>query len=166
VARAGNVIGGGDASKERLLPDILRSFAIGNPVEIRYPNAVRPWQHVLDCLHGYLLLVEAIQRDGVGGAWNFGPGPASFATVADVAARTATLWGPGASVTLNTDPQPHEAGLLTLDSTKSRDTLGWRDMLSLDDALAWTVAWEHRVSSGSSAINTSLDQIAAFADLG
>jgi len=166
VARAGNVIGGGDASKERLLPDILRSFASGNPVEIRYPNAVRPWQHVLDCLHGYLLLVEAIQRDGVGGAWNFGPGPASFATVADLAARTATLWGPGASVTLNTDPQPHEAGLLTLDSTKSRDILGWRDLLTLDDALEWTVGWEKQVGSGRSAIETSLAQVIRYKSLG
>ena len=91
--------------------------------------------------------------------WNFGPGPASFATVADVAARAATLWGPTATVTLNTDPQPHEAGLLTLDSTKSRNILGWRDKLTLEDALAWTVDWERDVNSGRSAMHTSVSQL-------
>ena len=170
LARAGNVIGGGDTSKERLLPDIMRSFASGKAVEIRYPNAVRPWQHVLDCLHGYLMLVDALlaSSDAVSdhGAWNFGPEPASFATVADVAARTATLWGPTAAITLNTDPQPHEAGLLTLDSTKAREILGWRDLLSLDEALAWTVDWEKSVASGRSAIDISIDQIAVFVGMG
>ena len=162
VARAGNVIGGGDVSKERLLPDILRSFASGEPVEIRYPNAVRPWQHVLDCLHGYLLLVDSVLSDGTTDVWNFGPGPDSLATVADIAARSATLWGPPATVILSTDQHVHEAELLTLDSSKARETLGWRDKLTLEDALVWTVSWTKDVAQGSTPLEVSLDHVRRY----
>lgn len=162
VARAGNVIGGGDASKDRLLPDLIRAFSSERPAHIRYPDAVRPWQHVLDCLHGYLLLVDAL-RDGRGaGAWNFGPGAASFATVAEVARSAATYWGDDAEVLVDDSPQPHEAGLLTLDSTRARTDLSWTDRLTLSEAIEWTVQWATAVRDGGSPLQTTLDQILAF----
>ncbi len=165
IARAGNVIGGGDASEDRLLPDLVRAFAAQQPAAIRLPEAVRPWQHVLDCLHGYQLLVEALRGGRGEGAWNFGPGPTSFATVADVSQRAARAWGGSAQVITDDGPHPHEAGLLTLDSTHARQELGWSDRLTLDDAIAWTVAWEKSVRSDSTALATSVAQLQDFAAL-
>lgn len=132
---------------------------------IRYPNAVRPWQHVLDCLSGYLLLTDAVLSGEASGSWNFGPGDDSFASVKQIAQRTAAFWGPSAQVVVGTDPEPHEAGLLTLDSTKARTDLAWSDRLSLDQALEWTVQWEQSVRGGSSALDTSLAQIERFSSL-
>lgn len=162
IARAGNVIGGGDASKDRLLPDLIRAFAAGRPAHIRYPDAVRPWQHVLDCLDGYLLLVEALRAGHGAGAWNFGPGPESFATVADVSRLVAQHWGDRAEVLVDDSPQPHEAGLLTLDSTRARSELSWTDRLTLAEAIEWTVDWERAARDGRSPLRTTLDQIEEF----
>jgi CDP-glucose 4,6-dehydratase len=166
IARAGNVIGGGDVSKDRLLPDLLRSFAAGTPAVIRYPDAVRPWQHVLDCLDGYLLLIQRLlDRGADAGAWNFGPGPASFATVAEVSALAATCWGEGAEVVVDEAGHPHEAAMLTLDASKARSELGWVDRLTLQDAVGWTVSWQQAVRTGASPLEAALGQVVAFAEI-
>lgn len=165
VARAGNVIGGGDASPDRLLPDILRSFAAGQPVTLRYPHAVRPWQHVLDCLNGYRLLLDAAVDRRAHGAWNFGPGDGSFATVSDIATRAAEIWGDGASVMYANLNEPHEAGRLTLNSNKAREALGWQDRLSLNEALEWTIDWERQVRGGRDPLAVCLEQIGSFRSL-
>ena len=165
IARAGNVIGGGDVSKDRLLPDLVRAFASGRPAHIRYPEAVRPWQHVLDCLHGYTLLMEAL-LDGSqrGGEWNFGPGPESFVTVGQIADLSAELWGNGASWTSPIGDHPHEAELLALDATHARTQLGWHDLLTYQDAVAWTVEWQKRHERGDSPRDVTTEQLRLLAE--
>jgi CDP-glucose 4,6-dehydratase len=152
TARAGNVIGGGDWAAERLVPDCLRAFAAGEAVHLRYPNALRPWQHVLEPLSGYLCL--ATQLLGGGGvrfarAWNFGPGSDADATVIQVAQQVASCWGPDARVEASpAADQPHEAGLLRLDSEAARTALGWAPRWSLDEALNRTVRWQQAWLAG------------------
>jgi CDP-glucose 4,6-dehydratase len=162
IARAGNVIGGGDVSPDRLMPDLLAGFASGRPVDIRSPHAIRPWQHVLDCLQGYLLLVDQMLDIGTEDEWNFGPSPDGFLTVADVANAAAERWGEGASWQVDEGEHPPEAGTLTLDATKARQSLGWRDRLSTPEAIAWTVEWEQEVLGGVEPLQVTLDQIKAF----
>ena len=165
IARAGNVIGGGDDSADRLLPDLVRSYAQGVVPTLRYPEAVRPWQHVLDCLHGYLLLVEAVKAGSVaqGSAWNFGPDESSFVTVGEVAALVGDLWGAEDRATHDASPHPHEAGLLALDSSKARSTLAWSDVLAYQAAVEWTVEWYRAVLEGQlDALTATKRQIAAF----
>ena len=162
IARAGNVIGGGDVCKDRLLPDLLRAFADHRPAELRYPDAVRPWQHVLDCLNGYVMLADVLSAGGGRGAWNFGPGPASFRTVGQVATLAAGLWGDGASWRATPSDHLHEAELLALDATRARTELGWDDRLSFEEAVSWTVAWETARRAGESPAGVTRDQIRAF----
>ncbi len=144
TARAGNVIGGGDWAVDRLLPDCMRAFAKGAPVVLRYPHAVRPWQHVLESLSGYLHLAEALcGDDGADFAegWNFGPSILAEGTVSDVAHRAAAAWGE-ADVAIDTaDADLSEAHLLRIDSSKAHILLDWRDRWTLDRAVAETVAW-------------------------
>ena len=144
-ARAGNVIGGGDWAKDRRVPDALHAFATGRPARIRSPHAVRPWQHVLEPVAGYLTLAEALwrDRDAFAGAWNFGPGDEDTRPVSWIVERLRERWGNGAAWEVDTAPQPHEAGYLRLDCTKARDRLGWRPKLALETALEWIVEW-HR----------------------
>jgi len=143
TGRAGNVIGGGDFATDRLVPDMARAFAKGEAVQIRRPDAVRPWQHALEPVSAYLLLARRMLEDGprFAGPWNFGPSSRDVRTVGEVAARFAQLWGPGARLELNPEPGPHEAGLLTLDCAKAHALLGWRPRLDLDAALVWTCGW-------------------------
>lgn len=164
IARAGNVIGGGDVSKDRLFPDLIRAFASGEPASLRYPGAVRPWQHVLDCLNGYMMLIDALlaRGDSAGGAWNIGPDPSALRAVDEAASLAASLWGPGASWQAAGGQHPHEAGLLTLDATRARIELGWHDLLDFSSAVEWTVDWAKRVSAGESAREVTLSQIEAF----
>ena len=165
IARAGNVIGGGDVSEDRLFPDLVRSFASGEPAGLRAPASVRPWQHVLDCLQGYLALVDhLLDTHSAGDAWNFGPDPGSFKTVAQAATVAAELWGDGASWESVADNGPHEASMLTLDSTKARDQLGWSDRLSFEEAIEWTIRWSKEVEAGRDPWEVTQEQIAAFAD--
>lgn len=162
IARAGNVIGGGDTAEDRLLPDLLTAFAAGTPARIRNPRAIRPWQHTLDCLSGYLLLVDAMLADGLEGEWNFGPDPSGFRTVAEVADAAAAQWGVSASWEADDREYPHESAVLTLNAAKSRDRLGWRDRLELDSALAWTIDWAKAVASGADALEVSRDQVREY----
>lgn len=163
IARAGNVIGGGDVCKDRLMPDLIRGFGSGESVEIRYPEAVRPWQHVLDCLQGYLDLSDALLDGRVaGGEWNFGPGADSFRTVAEVADLTRDLWGGSATWTTTSSNHPHEAEMLALDATKARVELGWRERLTYSEAISWTVEWHAAVLAGQDPREAVLAQVREY----
>lgn len=152
TARAGNVIGGGDWATDRLVPDCLRAFAEHKPVHLRYPRSVRPWQHVLDPLSGYLLLAERlldVGGDSFAKAWNFGPDISGDATVGEVASALARFWGADTQVThAGSADEPHEDGLLRLDSSAARTELGWSPRWSLDRALERTVEWHRAWCSG------------------
>jgi CDP-glucose 4,6-dehydratase len=166
TARAGNVIGGGDVSRDRLLPDLLAGLARGMSPLIRYPNAVRPWQHVLDAVNGYIVLSDALLAGAVTGeSWNFGPDPAGFASVREVADRVVELWGDGAAWRQDAQIHPPEAQLLTLDATKAMSRLGWQSRLGLTQAIEWTVDWARRAITEPAATVTR-QQVAAFESLG
>jgi CDP-glucose 4,6-dehydratase len=167
TARAGNVIGGGDWAKDRLVPDCLRAFEHGEPVRLRFPRSVRPWQHVLDALFGYLLLgtvMSAVDGAISPAAWNFGPDPSGDASVGDVATSLASSWGEGASVVFEKEHEamPHEAGLLRLDSSRARQILGWRPRWNLGESLQRTVDWHRAWGSGEEMRTFSLSQVAAY----
>ncbi|MGV8884446.1 MAG: CDP-glucose 4,6-dehydratase [Microbacteriaceae bacterium] len=165
IARAGNVIGGGDVSADRLLPDLLASFASQVPTRIRYPEAVRPWQHVLDCVNGYVMLADALLDGRGAGEWNFGPGRESFVPVRDIADAAAILWGAGATWTDDSHEHPHEANLLALDASKAEKKLGWRNRLPYPASLEWTIDWQRRVIAGTDQLDVSGEQIARFESL-
>jgi len=162
VARAGNVIGGGDVSPDRLIPDSIRAFTKRQPVSIRYPKAVRPWQHVLDCVNGYLALVDMLLKGEGLGEWNFGPGPESFVEVGAVVEQAREFWGDGASVEVAGGEHLHEANLLALDSTKSLNNLGWSNRLVYPSSLKWTIEWEQKLFEGMSAIDITQQQLRQF----
>jgi len=144
TVRAGNVIGGGDWSADRLVPDAARAFASSKPLAVRNPSSVRPWQHVLDPLYGYLMLAEKIvseQRRWEGG-WNFGPSEAGAISVAALADMIVQSWSQGTSwERVDQVSPPHEEAYLKLDSSKARQILGWRPRLRVREAVEWTVAW-------------------------
>jgi CDP-glucose 4,6-dehydratase len=165
TARAGNVIGGGDWSPDRLVPDAFRAWDRGETLTLRYPHAIRPWQHVLDPLHGYLLLAQALVERGseAATAWNFGPDTEGVASVAEVVGQLATLWPSPAPWHFDMEtPQPHEAGLLTLDSAKARRLLGWRPRWTLAQTLERTVAWHSAWRAGADMQAITHAQIADF----
>ncbi len=144
TARAGNVIGGGDWASDRLVPDIIRAFTLAEPVTVRNPHAVRPWQHVLEPLSGYLSLAEHLYQQGskFEGGWNFGPSDSDAQPVSHLVAEMSRLWGPGAAWQSAADQSAvHEAHLLRLDSSKARTALHWRPRWTLDQALEKTVEW-------------------------
>jgi len=140
--RAGNVIGGGDWAQYRLIPDFMKAMLAGETVVIRSPHSIRPWQHVLEPLAGYLLLAEKLWEDEqyVGG-WNFGPNDDDAREVQWIVNHIAELWGEGAHWRLDDVVHPHEATYLKLDCSKARTLLGWRPRLDLADALQWIVHW-------------------------
>lgn len=144
-ARAGNVIGGGDWAQDRLIPDIMRAFLAGCPVTIRNPGAIRPWQHVLEPLNGYLLLAEKLCEGGqaFAEAWNFGPPAEDAHPVSWIVDRLSAQWGEGTSCAHDRSEQPHEAGVLKLDSSKARARLGWKPRLTLAATLEWVADWYH-----------------------
>jgi len=147
------------------VPDCLRSFAAAEPVCLRHPDAVRPWQHVLEPLAGYLQLAQHLlspEGDRFARAWNFGPDASSEATVMAVAQILARLWGDGAEVQSIAGNHPHEAGLLHLDSSAARDALDWHPRWSLEMALEQTVAWQRAMQRGDDMTAVSLGQIHAY----
>jgi CDP-glucose 4,6-dehydratase len=165
TARAGNVIGGGDWAKDRLVPDAMRAFTAGETLRIRYPAAIRPWQHVLEAVNGYLVLGEALlsgQRSAAK-AWNFGPPPQAFSRVDAVVERLAALWGAGAAWRAEPNPNWHEAGTLTLDITQAMRQLAWTPLLTLDEALRLTVAW-YQISVHDDRCAFTMRQVAAYAE--
>ena len=161
TARAGNVIGGGDWSKDRLVPDVLSAFADVRPVAIRHPNATRPWQHVLEPLRGYLNLAERLFIDGkmFAGPWNFGPRDEDCRAVGDVTEMLVSMWGAGASWNRDADAHPHEANLLKLDVSKARALLGWVPRLGLEEGLRLTVEWQKAWLAGQNMERFTLGQI-------
>ena len=152
TARAGNVIGGGDWAADRLVPDAARAFQSGTPLEVRNPDAVRPWQHVLEPLRGYLVLAQALLHDGhrYAGSWNFGPLADAVQPVHAVLKSFAQHW-PAAAWRTAKGPQPHEAGTLCLDCAKSRVELGWTAALSFQEAVTYTAEWYTRFYRGEDA---------------
>ncbi|MGE5548920.1 MAG: CDP-glucose 4,6-dehydratase [Bacteroidota bacterium] len=144
--RAGNVIGGGDWSACRIVPDCIRALQKGEPVLVRNPHAIRPWQHVLEPLAGYLWLAAKMLEDGAGYAepWNFGPGDEACISVGDLAAEIVKLWGAGSWVPGGDGSSRHEATFLRLDCNKARTYLGWKPCLTIAQALALTVDWYKR----------------------
>lgn len=162
-ARAGNVIGGADWSEDRLIPDLVRSMAAQQSLEIRSPNATRPWQHVLEPLSGYLLLGQKlIEGDkNFANAWNFGPERSGNCTVADVLDLLQTHW-PEMKWHQTGAPQPHEANLLYLDSTKAHSQLGWQPLWSLDTTLEKTADWYSTFQSSQTTI--SKQQLAQYVE--
>ncbi len=141
--RAGNVIGGGDWTTDGLIPDTMNAFMHRLPVIIRYPNAIRPWQYVLEPLRGYLMLIEALWDDGskYSGPWNFGPKNEDNKKVSWIVKTLTKLWGKGARMELDTARHLHEASCLKLDSSKARDHLGWSSKLNISRTLEWIVNW-------------------------
>lgn len=151
TARAGNVFGGGDWGKHRIVPDAMRAFSRGEPLSLRHPGAVRPWQHVLEPLSGYLILARALVEspERYADAWNFGPDGSQIISVEEVGRGLAAAWGEGASVEVPDALQgPKEAQMLMVDASKARRELGWDSLLPHDEALRWTVEW-HRAHASS-----------------
>lgn len=143
TARAGNVIGGGDWAEDRLVPDMVRAIRAGETIHLRRPTALRPWQHVLEPLSGYLLLGAALaeNQSGAASAWNFGPIDIEPLMVRDIAQQFVKTWGRGSVTEENTDTGPHEAHFLKLDSSKAVSELNWQPLLNSDERLQWTVNW-------------------------
>ena len=142
IARAGNVIGGGDWARDRLIPDLIAAYSEGKIPTLRYPDAIRPWQHVLDCLNGYLKLLDYMLATNKGGEWNFGPNHNLRHSVGELADIMASQFGVvGQPWFLDQDVQPHEANYLLLDSGKSRLQLCWADKLDFQSAIEWTASW-------------------------
>ncbi|MBU3179967.1 CDP-glucose 4,6-dehydratase [Clostridium psychrophilum] len=141
--RAGNVIGGGDWSKDRIIPDCIRALKENKDIEIRNPKAIRPWQHVLEPLSGYLLLASKMYEDGVSycSGWNFGPNSDSIVSVGNIVDKVIKEWGHGKCKDVFMGNEPHEANILKLDCTKSKTYLKWFPKLNVDEAIKLTVDW-------------------------
>jgi CDP-glucose 4,6-dehydratase len=161
TARAGNVIGGGDWSEDRLIPDLVRATVRREPLEVRSPKATRPWQHVLESLSGYLLLGQRLlaSENAAADAWNFGPEPEGNRSVLEVLNRFAQHW-PEARWQLTASPQPHESTLLYLDSAKARSLLDWKPVWNIDNALYYTAQWYRQWSTTRQVV--SREQLTAF----
>jgi CDP-glucose 4,6-dehydratase len=163
--RAGNVIGGGDWAKDRLIPDIMTAVMAKRPVIIRSPNAIRPWQHVLEPLSGYLLLAERLWERGPEFAqgWNFGPNDEEVRTVSWIAEYLTKQWEEGGGWEPDSAWHPHEDTYLKLDCSKAKSVLGWSPRLRLSTALEWIVDWYRGWQDGSDMRRISVAQIERYA---
>lgn len=163
-ARAGNVIGGGDWGKDRLIPDILRAVMNDESVVIRNPSSIRPWQHVLEPLYGYLTLIEKLWTNGseFEGAWNFGPNDDDCKSVHWILTELNNRWQGGVRWELDVAENPHEAFSLRVDSSKAKRLLGWSSKLSISKALSWVVDWYQGYLNGSNMRKLSEDQILRY----
>lgn len=166
TARAGNVLGGGDFAAERLIPDVLKAWSAGEPVVLRYPQAVRPWQHALEPLAGYLLLAHRLYSNGpeFSGAWNFGPNEGDMCSVGDVVTHLSRQWPDAPGMRVETS-ELHEAGVLRLDSGRARQLLGWRTRWSLRECLEHTLEWHLAWKRGDDLRAVTLDQLNLYAEL-
>ncbi|NWK98186.1 CDP-glucose 4,6-dehydratase [Sphingobium lactosutens] len=166
--RAGNVIGGGDWAADRLVPDLVRAFETGAAPLIRSPESVRPWQHVLEALGGYLMIGERLLAGErrFAEAWNFGPADEDARPVRWIVDRMRAAWSDAApSAMLDEGPRPHEAGLLRLDCSRARSALGWQPAMGLAQAIDWIVDWHKRVGAGEDARAVTLEQIGRYSAL-
>lgn len=164
TVRAGNVIGGGDWTQNRLIPDILAAFEQGRKVNIRNPNAIRPWQHVMEPLRGYLTLAEQLFEHGPSfdEGWNFGPTDEDTKPVGWIVEQMAGLWGNNAQWQLDTGEYPHEAHYLKLDISKARSRLNWHPTLRLKDSLALIIDWSKHYKAGTNMRQQTLSQLQAY----
>jgi CDP-glucose 4,6-dehydratase len=164
TARAGNVIGGGDWSEDRLIPDLVRGFRSGQPVLIRRPEAIRPWQHVLDPLHGYMMLAQELLAEHAqfASAHNFGPSDEDIWSVEQIATKLVNMWGNGASWTRDSVPSVHEDHVLRLDASKARVVLGWKPRLATEAALEWAMAWYRAWNRGDDMAEFTQKQIQEY----
>ncbi len=162
--RAGNVIGGGDWAEDRLIPDIVQAFSKGEEVVIRSPGAIRPWQHVLEPLSGYLTLAEKLwhQPDEFSEGWNFGPLESDVKPVSWIVEHMQGLWGDNSSWRLDGADQPHEANYLKLDCSKAHTGLQWYPRLNLSTALQWTVEWYKAFYNGADIRKITENQIEEY----
>jgi CDP-glucose 4,6-dehydratase len=184
TVRSGNVIGGGDWAQDRLVPDLIRCLLRGDPPRLRDPKAVRPWQHVLDPLHGYILLAEKMYVEGakLAEAWNFGPDYKQPVNVGEVARELLERWGyDGRLIHQNLNArtfrrqlvsdmyskrqQPHEARHLALDCSKAKSRLGWKPLLDTKEAVRWTVDWYKAYANDADVRETTLQQIKLYESL-
>jgi len=167
TARAGNVIGGGDWAQNRLVPDTMRAFLAKQPVRVRNPNAIRPWQHVLDPLHGYMVLIEHLWENGREYAepWNFGPDERDAKPVSWVVEQLRELWGQETEWVPDKGLHPHEAAVLKLDSSKARKKLGWLPRLTAETSLQWTVEWYKGYEKKHDMRHVTENQIQSFQNL-
>ena len=165
--RAGNVIGGGDWAKDRLLPDIVRAIMADQAVKIRNPAATRPWQHVLEPLSGYLDLAKRLYEEGpkFTGGWNFGPWDHDTKPVENIVGEVTRLWGDDARWEKDGLDHPHEARYLKLDCSKAHSLLDWRPKLRVETALAWTVDWYKAWRAGRNMRALSLEQISTYSKM-
>jgi CDP-glucose 4,6-dehydratase len=165
--RAGNAIGGGDWTRDQLIPDLIRAFVKREPCVIRNPQAYRPWQFVLEPLRGYLMLAEQLAEKGekFASGWNFGPSDGDAKPVSWIADKLARSWGDGASWVLDGAIQHHEARSLKLDASKAAVCLGWHPLLPLDLALDWIVEWYRAFQRGEDLRELTLKQIAKYEEL-
>jgi CDP-glucose 4,6-dehydratase len=164
IARAGNVIGGGDWATDRIIPDLVNAYSSNQIPTLRYPHAIRPWQHVLDCLNGYVKLVESMIKDGISGEWNFGPDLKDKHEVLDLVKVFAQAWGlhgSDSAWTIEETEQPYEAGYLLLDSNKAKKSLGWSDELSFSDSIDWTANW-FKAAQTNDPLEVTTNQIKNF----
>jgi CDP-glucose 4,6-dehydratase len=169
TARAGNVLGGGDWGEDRLVPDVVASLAGQRELALRYPDAVRPWQHVLDPLHGYLPLAERLAGDGgaeLATGWNFGPAAEEAQPVRRVVERLQALWRGESGWRADLRQNPHEAAYLRLDAGRARSILGWRPRVPLPIALEWVVEWHRAHDDGGDLRALTGEQIGRFEALG
>jgi CDP-glucose 4,6-dehydratase len=164
TARAGNVIGGGDWAKDRIIPDCIRAFEDGNPVLLRNPNAIRPWQHVLEPLHGYLLLAEALHHQPAEhmGAWNFGPDPQSCVPVQEIVEKAIAVWGLGKWRSALSNEPFTEAATLKIDSSKAQTKLFWRPRWDCAQAVSQTIKWHRKHRSGDDMYNVCREQLSEY----
>jgi CDP-glucose 4,6-dehydratase len=165
IARAGNVIGGGDICADRLVPEVFRSMEMKSNIELRFPNAIRPWQHVLDCLFGYIQICAHIFESQKSGVWNIGPEHGNITKVSEVCDKLISLNSSSISwkgMTTNTHPENH---YLSLDSDKAKNELGWSNLLGLDDTLIWTSNWYKEIRAGRSTDSVVLNQLGQFLEL-
>lgn len=162
--RAGNVIGGGDWAEDRLIPDMMRAITQGQPVSIRNPDSIRPWQHVLEPLSGYLLLAQKLYEEGAGFAegWNFGPNDDDTKPVQWIVERLTKDWGDGAKWELDGSEHPHEAHYLKLDCSKAKARLNWAPKWSLEEALSKITDWQKKYQSGKNMKEVTLQQIELY----
>jgi len=164
TARAGNVIGGGDWAADRLIPDVVRALIANEPVKIRNPQAIRPWQYVLEPLNGYLLLAQRLCEDGIdfGESWNFGPDDAEAKPVEWIVQRLCNKWGSGATYTVDSSNHPHEAHYLKLDCSKAKGQLGWQSKWDLQYSLEKIVDWVQAWKAGRDLQTVCLQQITDY----
>lgn len=162
--RAGNVIGGGDWAMDRLIPDMLRAIEVGQPVVIRNPHAIRPWQHVLEPLMGYLMLAEKMWENGLdfSEGWNFGPNDDDAKPVEWIVNKMTGQWGEGATWNLDEREHPHEAHYLKLDCSKAKSRLNWRPRWNIEQALERIIAWHHAYLASGNMREITLAQIRGY----